>query len=183
WSGSGRAPCCPSCHDRPSCLGDRPHHDRPASEPCERQEPGGGGGGATGVRPAWPSPPTSASPLSVDLLDHDELGHLRQHAPDLRAVLLNHLVVQALQTKGPQGVPLVLLTADRRPDLADLEPAGHQALTSARARSILAGATCSTGRPRRAATCSGDSSIFSAATVAWTTLIGLDEPNDLDRTS
>ena len=41
---------------------------------------------------------------------------------------------------------------------------------------MAAGATSSTGRPRRAATCSGDSRLFSAATVACTMLIGFDEP-------
>ena len=46
-------------------------------------------------------------------------------------------------------------------------------------RSIAAGATSSTGRPRRAATASGGSSFFSAATVACTMLIGLDEPEAL----
>src|SRR4051812_34904212 len=45
------------------------------------------------------------------------------------------------------------------------------------------GATSSTGRPRRVATASGDSSIFSAATAACTMLIGLDEPRLLESTS
>ena len=52
-----------------------------------------------------------------------------------------------------------------------------------RAASMAAGATSSTGRPRRAATASGDSSLFSAATVACTMLIAFDEPRLLDSTS
>ena len=48
---------------------------------------------------------------------------------------------------------------------------------------MAAGATSSTGRPRRAATASGDSSIFSAATDACTMLIGFDEPRLLESTS
>ena len=62
--------------------------------------------------------------------------------------------------------------------LLDLE-ARHHWLTSARALSSAAGATSSTGRPRRAATASGSSSERSASTVACTMLIWFDEPSDL----
>src|SRR5271166_1868882 len=57
------------------------------------------------------------------------------------------------------------------------------AAAAARALSMAAGATCSIGRPRRAAISSGRFRLFSARTVACTTLIGFDEPRDLDRTS
>ncbi len=48
---------------------------------------------------------------------------------------------------------------------------------------MAAGATSSTGRPRRLATASGSSRLCSAATVACTTLIALSEPKDLASTS
>ncbi len=72
-----------------------------------------------------------------------------------------------------QRVALVLLAADARPELGDLEPCHHAPVPAARARSSAAGATSSSGRPRRAATSSGRSRPFSAATVACTTLIGV----------
>ena len=48
---------------------------------------------------------------------------------------------------------------------------------------MAAGATSSIGRPRLAAISSGRFRLFSAATVACTTLIGLDEPSERDSTS
>ncbi len=48
---------------------------------------------------------------------------------------------------------------------------------------IAAGATSSSGRPRRAAIAVGFSSIFNAAAVAWTILIGLPDPKDFVNTS
>ena len=48
---------------------------------------------------------------------------------------------------------------------------------------MAAGATSSIGRPRLAAISSGRLRPFSAATVACTTLIGLEEPRDRDSTS
>src|SRR5690606_16679341 len=95
-----------------------------------------------------------------------------------------------LETERAQGLALIGLAADGGPLLLHLE-LGHQddtssdtpAGTSARARSSAAGVTCSTGSPRRAATDSGCSSIFSASTVACTMLIWLDEPSDLLSTS
>src|SRR5689334_7227745 len=48
---------------------------------------------------------------------------------------------------------------------------------------MAAGATSSIGRPRLAAISSGRFRLLSAATVACTTLIGLDEPSDRDSTS
>src|SRR5690242_21689377 len=120
--------------------------------------------------------------MSVDLLDRHEVTDRVDHAPDLRAVFLDDHVADPLETQRAQGLALVLLQTHLAAELSDLE-LSHQDDTSARALSRAAGATCSTGRPRRAATASGSSSIFSASTVAWTMLIWLDEPSDLLRTS
>src|SRR5215218_7991135 len=121
--------------------------------------------------------------MSVDLLDGDEMRHRVDHAADLRPVLLDDHVAEPLEAQAAQRVALVLLAADLRADLTDLESLAHQAPVPARARSSEAGATSSRGRPRRAATASGRSSPCSAATVACTMLMGLDEPSDFDNTS
>src|SRR5690348_9035468 len=124
--------------------------------------------------------------MSLDLLDRHEVTDGLDHATDLRAVLLDDHVADPLETERAQGLALVRLAADRALELLDLE-LSHQGATpsgaSACALSSAAGATCSTGRPRRAATVSGCSSMRSASTVAWTMLIWLDEPSDLLRTS
>src|SRR5690606_11477998 len=104
------------------------------------------------------------------------------HAADLGTIFLDDDVADPLQTQRAQGLSLVLLAADQGARLGHLEPC-HQAPAPARARSMAAGATCSSGSPRRAATDSGRSSPFSAATVACTMLIGLSEPSDLLSTS
>src|SRR3954453_14542437 len=132
----------------------------------------------------------SLSVMSVDLLDRHQVTDGLDHAADLRAVLLDDHVADPLETERAQRLALVLLEAHEAPVLADLE-LSHQedtssetpAGTSARAFNSAAGGTCSTVRPRRAATASGCSSIFRASTVAWTMLIWLDEPSDLLRTS
>src|SRR6476659_9490705 len=128
--------------------------------------------------------------MSLHLLDRHQVTAGVDHAADLRAVLLDDDIADALETERTQGLALVGLDADGAPLLLDLE-LSHQedtswetpAGTSARALSRAAGATCSTGRPRRAATASGCSSIFSASTVACTMLIWLDDPSDLLSTS
>src|SRR6185295_11597069 len=122
------------------------------------------------------------SGMSVHLLDGDHVSDRRDHPPDLGAVLLHHDVTDPLEAERAQRVPLVAQPADRRADLGDPEPT-HQPPTPARARSSAAGATSSSGSPRRSATASGRSSIFSARTVACTMLIALSEPSDLLRTS
>src|SRR5690348_11934720 len=124
----------------------------------------------------------SLSVMSVHLFHDDHVPDRLEHATDLGTVLLDDDVADALEPKRAEGVPLVLLAADRRPLLLDLE-ACHHWLTSARAFSSAAGATSSTGRPRRAATASGSSSERSASTVACTMLIWFDEPSDLLSTS
>src|SRR3954468_22017521 len=122
--------------------------------------------------------------MSVDLLDLDQVANGVDHAAELREVLLHHGVVDPLQAERPERVPVVLLRADLRAGLRDLQT-GHvsQLPTPARARRRAAGATSSSGSPRRAATSSGRTSPFRAATVAWTMLIGLSEPSDLLSTS
>src|SRR6476659_8856437 len=120
--------------------------------------------------------------MSADLLDGHEVPHGMHHAADLGTVLLLDLVTDALEPQRAQGVPLVLLAADRGLGLPYLERA-HQLVASAPALSSAAGATSSTGRPRRVATACGSSSDFSASTVACTMLIWLDEPSDLLSTS
>src|SRR5829696_5573969 len=121
--------------------------------------------------------------MSVDLLDRDEMRHRADHPADLGTVLLDDHVAEPLEAQAAQRVALVLLAADLRADLTDLQPLAHQEPVPARARSRDAGATSSRGSPRRAATASGRSRPRRAATVACTMLIGLDEPSDLDRTS
>src|SRR3954452_20603268 len=122
--------------------------------------------------------------MSVDLLDRHQVCDGRHHAADLRAVLLDDGVVHPLQAQGAQRLLLVALIADARLRLGDLQACHEdQPPCPARARSMPAGATSSSGRPRRAATSSGRTSSFSAATVACTMLIGLSEPRDLESTS
>src|SRR5919107_664567 len=121
--------------------------------------------------------------MSVDLLVRHEVSHGRDDAADLGSVLLDDDVADALEAERAQRLPLVLLPADRRAGLGHLEPRHHAPVPAARARSIAAGATCSSESPRRAATASGRSRPRSAATVAWTMLMALDEPSDLLSTS
>src|SRR4051794_30859178 len=104
----------------------------------------------------------------LDFLDRHQVTDRLDHAPDLRAVLLHDHVADPLETERAQRLALVGLAADTALALLDLELC-HQCATSAAvaasaalALSRAAGATCSTGRPRRAATVSGCSSIFSA---------------------
>src|SRR5262245_8942118 len=110
------------------------------------------------------------------------MGHGRDHAPDLRPILLDDDVADPLQSERSQRLALVLLAPDGRAHLTYLQPR-HQVDTSARALSSAGGATSSTGMPRRLATDSGVSSERSASTVACTMLIALDEPSDLLSTS
>src|SRR5664280_1951792 len=84
---------------------------------------------------------------SVHFLERDQVSDRRDHAPDLGAVLLDDGVRDPLEPKRTQRLPLVLLPADARADLRDLE-ARHHAPAPARARSMAAGATSSIGRPR-----------------------------------
>src|SRR4051812_17849401 len=111
--------------------------------------------------------------MSVDLLDVDEMRHRGQHPADLGAVFLDDDVADALQPEGTERLALVLLPTDAGLDLTHLETT-HHSLTSARALSSAAGATCSTVRPRWAAMSSGVFSICSAATVAPTMFSALD---------
>src|SRR5919112_4813462 len=56
-------------------------------------------------------------PCSDDLFDGDQVRHRRDHAADLRTVLLDHRVVDPLEPQRAQRLALVGLGADRRPDL------------------------------------------------------------------
>src|SRR5262245_10279080 len=103
--------------------------------------------------------------MSVNLLHGDQVRDRGQHATDLRPILLDDHVADPLEPERAQRLTLVLVPADARPDLLDLESCRHHCVTSARARSRAAGVTCSTVSPRRAATVSGSTSILSAATV------------------
>src|SRR5690242_15141672 len=120
--------------------------------------------------------------MSVNLLDSDQVGHRLDHPADLGTVLLDDDVANALQTEAAQRVTLVLLATDLGTGLGHLETHQAPALAASRpaawARSMAAGATWSTGSPRRAATASGRSRPLRAATVAWTMLIALSEPSD-----
>src|SRR5579884_3854512 len=133
--------------------------------------------------------------MSVDLLDRDQVRHGGDHATDLRPVLLHDDVAHPLQTERAQRFALAVRAADRRSALGDLQARHQTAAPSAlaargatpgspaRARSIAVGATSSIANPRRAAISSGRCRPCSAATVACTMLIGLDEPSDLLSTS
>src|SRR5690349_22042224 len=118
------------------------------------------------------------------LLDLHEMSDGLGHAHDLGTILFDDRVADALQPERPQGVALNLRATDLGTNLGDLD-VGHQTVTSsgagasaalalasaaasASALSSAAGATSSTARPRRLATASGDSSVLSASTVAWT---------------
>src|SRR6476659_8537461 len=128
--------------------------------------------------------------MSLHLLDRHEVTDGVDHATDLRAVFLDDDVTDALETERPQGLALVGLDAHGAALLLNLQ-LSHQADTSwetpagisRRALRSAAGATSSTGRPRRAATASGCSSMRRASTVACTMLIWFDEPSDLLRTA
>src|SRR6056297_1676224 len=120
--------------------------------------------------------------MSVNLLDIDQVRHGCHHATDLGSIFLDDDVADSLQAQRAQSVPLPAGSADLGLSLGYLQ-LRHQEVTPAFARSMAAGATSSSGRPRRAATASGGSSIFSAVTVAWTMLMALSEPSDLLRTS
>src|SRR5687768_7556694 len=67
----------------------------------------------------------SLSVMSVHLFHDDHVPDRLEHATDLGAVLLDDDVADALETKRAEGVPLVLLAADRRPLLLDLEASHH----------------------------------------------------------
>src|SRR5919107_517973 len=108
---------------------------------------------------------------------------MAHHAAELGSVLLCDHVVDPLETKRTQRVTVVLLAADVGLDLRDLELRHDYAPAPARARSRAAGATSSSGRPRRAAISSGRCRPFRASTVACTMLIALSEPSDFDRMS
>src|SRR3954454_17516445 len=58
---------------------------------------------------------------SLNFFDGDQVRHRRDHAADLGTVLLHDRVVDPLQPEGTQRLALVLLAADRRLDLGDLE--------------------------------------------------------------
>src|SRR6478609_1040847 len=132
---------------------------------------------------------------SLHFFHGDEVRHGADHAPDLRAVLLDDDVTDALETEAAQRLAVVALAADLGSGLGHFEPwhqdpAPARAALSARsarpaawARSIAAGATSSRLSPRRAATASGRSRLRSASTVAWTMLMALLDPSDLLRTS
>src|SRR5664280_9437 len=112
------------------------------------------------------------------------------HAPDLGTVFLDDDIADPLQAERTKSLAVILLAADLTTGLGHLQPCHHApalaalaATPAASERSIAAGATSSRDLPRRAATASGRSSIRRASTVAWTMLIALSEPRDLDRTS
>src|SRR5256885_3442 len=120
------------------------------------------------------------------------MAHRLDHAPELGPVSLDDDVADPLQPERAQRGPLLGGATDPRPGLGYLQlchrPAPGQPLpaaaaAAARARSIAAGATSSIGSPRRAAISSGRLRLFSAATVACTTLIGFDDPSDRESTS
>src|SRR6201995_2086335 len=114
--------------------------------------------------------------------------------PRLRVVVAHHGLTDLPKPQCAKAFPLLPAGADHTTHLGDLElshdyafpsrvaPAANASL-SRRARSMPAGATSSSGNPRRAATSSGRCSSLSAATVACTTLIALSLPSDLARMS
>src|SRR5437763_5713795 len=99
--------------------------------------------------------------MSVLLLDGHQVAHRRDHAAELGLVLLDHDVADPLEPERSQAGPLGAGAADGRPLLPDLQPCHESSLpaqlapAAARARSMAAGATSSSGRPRLAAISSG----------------------------
>src|SRR6185436_3158359 len=100
----------------------------------------------------------------LDFLDRHQVTDGLDHAADLRAVLLDDHVADPLEPQRAQGLALVDLAADGALLLLHHQLC-HQRDTSPgvstfsrAALSSAAGATCSTVRPRRAATVSGCSS-------------------------
>src|SRR4051794_21403771 len=113
--------------------------------------------------------------MSVDLLVGHEVSHGRDHAADLGSVLLDDDVADALEAERAQRLPLVLLPADARAGLGHLQPRHQAPAPAARARSMAAGATCSSESPRRAAPAPGRSRPRRAAPPAGAVLVGVDE--------
>src|SRR5690606_11598878 len=112
----------------------------------------------------------------------DEVRDLGDHPADLRTVGLGDGVPDPAQTEGAQRAALALLRTDRAADLGDDQLLRHHA-PAFRFASILGGSISSSSRSRSRATSSGRCSAWSAATVAWTTLMGLDVPSDFASTS
>src|SRR5690606_22996433 len=122
--------------------------------------------------------------MSVDLLDRHQVADGFDHAAHVGVIRADHRLADLAQTEAAHGVALLLPGADQATHLSDLQLCHlDQTPCPARARRTNAGATSSSGRPRRAATSSGRCSCFSAATVACTMLIGLSLPSDLLSTS
>src|SRR5699024_6852314 len=133
-----------------------------------------------------PSAPRCRS-RSLSRRDGHRVGDRADHAPELRAVLLDDGVADPLQAQAAHRLTVHVLGTDGRPHLGHLQTGHHApafwARAAARTRSMSAGATSSTALPRRAATASGCSRPLRAATVACTMLIALSEPSDLLSTS
>ena len=120
--------------------------------------------------------------MSVHLLDDDQVPAPLEHP---RISGRSSLTTTSPMRLSPaaQGVPLVLLgpivericLTLRRPSFVHLRPSA--ALSSA------AGATCSTGRPRRAATASGSSRQPEGRDRRMDDVDAFDEPSDLLSTS
>ena len=94
------------------------------------------------------------SAMSVDLLDRHEVPHGGRHAADLGTVLFHNHVTEPLQPEGTQGFAVVLLAADVRLVCVTLRRAILDTHPGSRPHRA-AGATSSSGRPRRAAISSG----------------------------
>src|SRR5690625_7583681 len=111
------------------------------------------------------------------------MGDGVDHSASLGTVFPYYDIAHALETKTAQRVALILLSSDEGTNLRDLEVSHYAPRPSALARKRAAGATWSTGRPRRAATACGGSRPWSAATVARTRSMALVDPRSLVRTS
>src|SRR6516162_9484193 len=125
------------------------------------------------------------------------MGDARQHAADLGPVGQHVALPDPPQAEGAQGGAGPGLGPDGGADLGHREGGprrgiGHHAtstgtaaprLRSRKARSTPAGVTSSGDFPRSRATTSGSLRPRRAATVAWATLILLEEPSDLHSTS
>src|SRR4029450_3768035 len=175
--GSATGPWSPWCPGRPSCPCRPPDH-----APC-------------GSGPWWTRAPGAGDAASLVYLLHlDKVGDLEDHAEDLGTVLLDHGIPDPLEPEDPDRGPLRAGPADQGPLLGDLEtgchadcsfalPAPAPTAAAALCLATVTGDISARSRPRASATSWGRRSCFRPATVAWTMLIGLEDPSDLERTS
>src|SRR4051794_19658978 len=149
---------------------------------------------APGAGRRWCTFRGAMSVTSVHFLDRHQMVDGPDHAADLRRVLFYDSAAASPQAERPQRCALLGQPADLRTNLRDLEPSHHApgpvvgaaaagSRAAARARSIAAGATSSSGRAPRGGNSSRRVSGRSAGTLGWPVVVGVEEARDLDPTA